>query len=176
MRRSSTSTSSARSNMANSAADNGSDPGDPGVGAGSNNGTDPVNAQGTDAQGTDAQGTDAQGTDAQGTDAQGTDAQGTNAQGTDAQGTNAQGTNAPPPVKRRKRGPNKPKPGTFVVETKACMRQDEIVKLLIAHAVTQLGTDVANNMTLQVNVDGVCRPLGDVLQGGTLQFGTVVKD
>jgi hypothetical protein len=57
------------------------------------------------------------------------------------------------------------------------MKQEEIIKLLIAHAVTQLGGDVANNMTLQVSVDGVCRPLGDVLpSGGTLQFGTAVKD
>jgi hypothetical protein len=80
------------------------------------------------------------------------------------------------PAKRRKRGPNKPKPGTFVVETKARMKQEEIVKLLIAHAVTQLGADVANNMTLQVNVGGEFRPLADVLpQGATLQFGTVVK-
>lgn len=156
VRRSSTSTSNARSNEADLAADNASDPGagggDLGTGAGSINGADPADAQGTGAQGTGAQGADAQGAD-------------------------AQGSNVPSPAKRRKRGPNRPKPGTFVVETKARMKQEEIVKLLIAHAVTQLGADVANNMTLQVNVDGVCRPLGDVLpQGGTLQFGTVVKD
>jgi hypothetical protein len=156
VRRSSTSTGSARSNAADPAADNASDSGagagDPGVGAESNNDADP-------------------------SDAQGTDAQGTSAQGTDAQGTDAQGPNVPSPAKRRKRGPNKPKPGTFVVETKARMKQEEIIKLLIAHAVTQLGADVANNMSLQVNVDGVCRPLGDVLPpGGTLQFGTAVKD
>jgi hypothetical protein len=79
-------------------------------------------------------------------------------------------------VRRRKRGPNKPKPGTFVVETNARMKHEEIIKLLTAHAVTQLGPEVAANMTLQVNVDGECRPLGDVLpQGAMLQFSTAVK-
>lgn len=89
----------------------------------------------------------------------------------------AQGTGeAPPPVKRRKRGPNRPKPGTFVVETNARMRHEEIVKLLTAHAVTQLGPDVAARMMLQVDVDGECRSLGDALpQGATLQFATVVR-
>ncbi len=82
----------------------------------------------------------------------------------------------PPPVKRRKRGPNKPKPGTFVVETNARMTHEEIIKLLTAHAVAQLGPDVAARMMLQVDVDGECHPLGDVLpQGATLQFVTVIK-
>lgn len=91
-----------------------------------------------------------------------------------ADASNAQGAaDAPPPVKRRKRGPNKPKPGSFVVVTNARMKQEEIIKLLAAHAVTQLGPDVAASMTLQVDVDGECRPLGDVLpQGVTLMFAT----
>jgi len=90
--------------------------------------------------------------------------------------TNPQAGDAPAPPKRRKRGPNKAKPGTFVVETKARMKQEEIIKLLVSHAVTQLGGDVANNMTLQVDDNGECRPLADVLpQGATLQFGTALK-
>jgi hypothetical protein len=86
------------------------------------------------------------------------------------------GAEAPPPTKRRKRGPNKPKPGTFVVETKARMKHEEIIKLLTAHAVTQLGPDTAAHMMLQVNIDGECRSLGDVLpQGAALEFATVLK-
>lgn len=82
----------------------------------------------------------------------------------------------PPPAKRRKRGPNKPKPGTFLVETSARMNHEEIIKLLTAHATTQLGPDVAARMTLQV-VDGKdCRTLVDFLpQGITLQFATTLK-
>ena len=94
-----------------------------------------------------------------------------------ADGPNTQGGGeAPPSAKRRKRGPNKSKPGAFVVETKARMKHEEIIKLLTAHAVAQLGADVATHMTLQVNVDDEARPLGDVLPpGATLQFATTVK-
>ena len=80
------------------------------------------------------------------------------------------------PAKRRKRGPNKPKPGTFIVETNARMNHEQIIKLLTAHANAQLGGDVAARMVLQVLDEGECRPLGDVLpQGATLQFATVVR-
>lgn len=95
-----------------------------------------------------------------------------------AEAPNAQGGGeAPPPVRRRKRGPNKPKPGTFVVETKARMKHEGIIELLTAHATAQLGADVAAQMTLQVNVDGEVFPLGEVLPpGATLQFATVKAD
>lgn len=89
--------------------------------------------------------------------------------------TAAQGTGEPPKT-RRKRGPNKPKPGTFTVETKARMGQEEIIKLLAAHAATQLSTDVASNMTLQISIEGVLHPLDDVLpEGATIQFATTIK-
>ncbi len=86
----------------------------------------------------------------------------------------APGADGTAPAKpRRKRGPNKPKPGTFTVHTTARMEHDEIIKLLTSHAVTQLGTEVTANMTLQVNIDGETHSLGDVLPNGAmLQFGT----
>jgi len=95
--------------------------------------------------------------------------------GADASG--AQGSaEAPPPTKRRKRGPNKPKPGTFVVETNAHMKHEEIIKLLNAHAVTQLGADVAMRMTLHVDVNGEALPLDSALPpGATLRFGNALK-
>lgn len=95
--------------------------------------------------------------------------------GSSVDGSTTQGSDAatPPAKPRRKRGPNKPKPGTFTVETQAHMGQEEIIKLLTAHAITQLGADVAANMTLQVSVDGVAYLLGDALPAGTtLQFST----
>jgi hypothetical protein len=83
---------------------------------------------------------------------------------------------AAPPVKRRKRGPNKPKPGTFTVRTEAVLNQTEIRRLLTAHAVAMLGEDVAAKMALQVNVDGEWRPLDDdPSQGVGLQFATAVE-
>jgi hypothetical protein len=80
-------------------------------------------------------------------------------------------------VKRRKRGPNKPKPGTFLVETNARMKHEEIIKLLTAHAITQLGPDVAAHMVLLIDVDGDGEylPLNTALSSATLQFATVVK-
>jgi hypothetical protein len=94
-----------------------------------------------------------------------------------ADASNAQGAvDVTLPAKRRKRGPNKAKPGTFVVETNACMRHEEIVKLLTAHAIAQLGPDVAAHMSLQANIDGECRPIGDVLpKSATLMFATGTK-
>ena len=157
-RRSSTSTGSARSSESRPAwdsggsGDSGAGEGDSGTSAGPADNADTPNVQGADAS--HVQGADA-----------------SHVQGADA----SQGTDTPP-AKKRKRGPNKPKPGTFTVETKARMKQEQIIKLLIAQAVAQLGGDVANNMTLQVSLDGTCRPLGEVLpQGATLQFGTFVK-
>lgn len=89
--------------------------------------------------------------------------------------SNAQGA-GDAPKKRRTRGPNKPKPGNFVVATFASMKHEEIIKLLTAHAAAQLGTEVAARMTLQVNIDGEWRSLGDALpQGATLQFATAAK-
>ncbi len=88
-------------------------------------------------------------------------------EGPDGSGAaSAQGGSAPPPAKRRKRGPNKPKPGIFTVETNAHMKHEEIIKLLTAHAVTKLGPDVAANMVLQVVVGGTCRPLEDAKADG----------
>ena len=150
MARRGTSTGSARSNEMDSAADNAADAGSSSH-AGTDSGADASNAQG----GGDAS---------------------SGAQGGGDGSPNTQGGEAPPPVKRRKRGPNKPKPGAFDVETKARMRHDEIIKLLTAHAAAQLGTDTAARMTLQVLVEGEVRALGDVLPpGATLQFATVVK-
>lgn len=83
---------------------------------------------------------------------------------------------ATPPAKRRKRGPNKPKPGAFTVRTEAILNQTEICRLLTAHAVARLGEEVAAKMTLQVNVDGKWRRITDVpSQGDTLQFATIVE-
>jgi len=101
------------------------------------------------------------------------------AQDTGGQGANAQGTEGPPKVKR-KRGPNKPKPSNFgvdfVVEAKAHMKQEDIVKLLMAHATSKLGADVAANMALQVVIDGEYQSLEDALPlGATLRFGTGVQ-
>jgi hypothetical protein len=91
------------------------------------------------------------------------------------------------PAKKRKRGPNKTKPGTFTVRTEACLSQTEIRKLLTAHAATMLGTDVASKMTLQIHVDGEWRALiddpyrtGALLDTAqsssiTLQFATVIE-
>lgn len=77
---------------------------------------------------------------------------------------------------KRKRGPNKPKAvktGTFTVETKARLKEEQIIQLLTAHAVTELGADVAERLSLQVLVEGVLRPLGDVLpEGASLEFAT----
>jgi hypothetical protein len=82
----------------------------------------------------------------------------------------------PPPTKRRKRGPNKTKPGTFTVRTEAVLSQAEIRKLLISHAAAMLGTDVAAKMTLQVNVDGEWQELLDSPSASiTLQFATVIE-
>ena len=54
---------------------------------------------------------------------------------------------------KRKRGPNKPKPGAIEVHTDATMHQAEILKLLIAHAASdvRIGADAAAKMELQVN-------------------------
>jgi hypothetical protein len=82
----------------------------------------------------------------------------------------------PPPTKRRKRGPNKTKPGTFTVRTEAVLSQAEIRKLLTSHAAAMLGTDVAAKMTLQVNVDGEWQELLDSPSASiTLQFATVIE-
>jgi hypothetical protein len=56
-----------------------------------------------------------------------------------------------PPVGKRRRGPNKPKPGAIEVRTEAVMAQAEIVKLLEAHAIAQLGAAGAAGMELQIN-------------------------
>lgn len=90
----------------------------------------------------------------------------------------ASGENAAAPVKqRRKRGPNKPKPGAFVVETQVHMTQEEIIKLLASHAAARLEAEVAERMTLQVRrADGSVQPLDQVLSAGdSLQFGTPNK-
>lgn len=90
----------------------------------------------------------------------------------DSSSSQGAGDGAAPP-KKRKRGPNKPKPGTFIVETNARMQHEEIIKLLTAHAIARLGPDVAARMVLQVHVDGRYRPLNEILpQGATLQFAT----
>lgn len=100
----------------------------------------------------------------------------TDAPAPDASNVQSADAVTPPAKTRRKRGPNKAKPGTFTVETKARMQQEEIIKLLTAHAAAQLGTDVAANMTLQVSDEGELRSLGDVLpQGARLQFATAIK-
>lgn len=131
VRRSNTSTGSARSNETDPAADNAADPG-ASNNAGADSGADTSGAQG--------------------------------------------GAEAPPPTRRRTRGPNKPKPGTFVVETNAHLKHEEIIKLLNAHAVAQLGANVAMRMTLHVDVNGEARPLDSVLPpGATLRFGNALK-
>lgn len=132
------------------------------------NETDPAADNGADSGASNA-GADS-GVDTSGGDTSGVDTSGVDTSG--AQG----GASAPPPTRRRTRGPNKPKPGTFVVETNAHLKHEEIIKLLNAHAVTQLGANVAMRMTLHVDVNGEGRPLDSVLPpGATLRFGNALK-
>jgi hypothetical protein len=56
------------------------------------------------------------------------------------------------------------------------MKHEEIIKLLNAHAVAQLGANVAMQMTLHVDVNGEARPLDSVLPpGARLRFGNALK-
>lgn len=81
-----------------------------------------------------------------------------------------------PPAKRRTRGPNKPKPGAIEVRTEAVMAQAEIVKLLAAHAIAQLGAAGAEGMELQVNTGDGWRSPGEVQPHGILvRFATVAR-
>jgi len=80
------------------------------------------------------------------------------------------------PAKRR-RGPNKAKPGTIEVRTEAVMAQAEIVKLLTAHATVMLGAAGAADMVLQVNAGDGWRSLSEMMlpHGCTVRFATAAR-
>lgn len=76
---------------------------------------------------------------------------------------------------RRGRGPNKPKPGAIEVRTEAVMCQDEIVKLLTAHATAALRAGAAG-MELQVNTGDGWRPPTEVAPHGIMiRFATLSR-
>lgn len=80
---------------------------------------------------------------------------------------------ASPTKAPRRRGPNKPKPGTIEVRTEASMNQAEIVKLLTAHVTAMLGAEAAADMELQVNDGGGwLAPHERVPHGAVIRFAT----
>lgn len=92
---------------------------------------------------------------------------------TAARTTGNAATAAPPAKPKRKRGPNKPKPGLFTVVTEASMPQAEIVKLLASRAEELLGKEAAVGMELQVNVGGGWEPMSEAASHGVVvRFAT----
>lgn len=82
----------------------------------------------------------------------------------------------PPKPARRRRGPNKPKPGVIEVRTEAVMPQAEIFKLLTTHAVSMLGAEGAAGMELQINTgDGWKLPVDVPPHGIIIRFATAAR-
>jgi len=73
---------------------------------------------------------------------------------------------------KRKRSPNKPKPGTIVLTAEANMSQAAILDLLNTHATKMVGADVAAGMELQINVDNAWEPVGMSTSGASIRFAT----
>lgn len=85
------------------------------------------------------------------------------------------------PVKRRTRGPNKPKADLIQVATDATIGQTAIVKLLRDYAAKMVGQEVADGMVLQVWRDATgggswhSVPLGGDATAGVVRFATARK-